>query len=311
MDASPESSRSSGLSVVIVNYNGRRYLNACLESLMRQGKDLHLEVVLVDNGSTDGSIPLVRNTFPSVGLLPLKENAGFSRANNRGLKECREDFILFLNPDTRLLDGALEKLFVFLRGNPAVGAVGPALRTEEGRFQVSFGRRVHFLGEFIQKFFLNVFLSFRLKSRKKRRKVGWLSGACLLTRRSVLDRVGGFDPAFFLYFEDIDLCYRMREAGYSLVYLPEAEVIHHGGGITSRRKTDSRFQYRKSQVYFYDKHNSPLSLCLLKLFLRVDFILKVGYYRLTDRRAAGKYRTFFDLLKREPETAGRKRGGHG
>ncbi|MBN1272781.1 MAG: glycosyltransferase family 2 protein [Candidatus Aminicenantes bacterium] len=303
MTVSPEKKGVCDLSIIIVNYNGWPYLRECLESLSREGRNKDWEVLVVDNGSEDGSEELVRRQFPGIRFFSLGKNIGFSRANNRGIKECRGDFILFLNPDTRVRTGSMDKLLDYLQQNPRVGAVGPALIGDKGRIQVSFGRKVHFFREFFQKVFLNIYYAFFLRYYKKQRVVGWLSGACLLTRKTVLERTGGFDPVFFLYFEDIDLCYRITGAGYNLFYLPEAEVFHQGGGITSGRERESRFVYRKSQLYFYKKHNSVLSQTLLRLFLRLHFMLLHIFGKLRGREGSRDYDSFLSLLKREPASA--------
>jgi GT2 family glycosyltransferase len=254
------------LSVIIVNHNGRGCLPACLSSLERERAGGHWEILVVDNASRDGSADIVEKRFPRVRLVRSAKNVGFAAANNLGLKKTRGEYVLFLNPDTRVFPGAPDFLLRAMKADPGIGAAGPALLAAEGAYQVSFGGRVGFFRELARKCFLNGLRRRRLRSARKPREVVWASGACLLARREVLENIGGFDEGFFLYFEDIDLCYRLREAGYKIVFLPEARVFHAGGISASAASRRSRLEYRRSQVRFYEKHNSRLSLLMLKAY---------------------------------------------
>lgn len=265
--------REPELSIILVSYNDRVRLERCLFSLEEEARNLGAEVIVVDNNSADGSQELVRVSFPWVELITSSENLGYARANNRGIRESRGRFILFLNPDTVLPGGALSQLLAGFEAQPEAGAIGPALVHEDQSFQVSFGRKVSFLSELVQKSVRNPYYKVRLKAAARARETGWLSGACLLVRRSALEEAGLFDENFFLFFEDIDLCLRLKKKGYRLIFDPRIKIRHVGGASTSRQKLVSRLEYRRSQVYFYRKHNSRLSLFLLKLYLRLAFIL--------------------------------------
>jgi GT2 family glycosyltransferase len=246
---------------------------------------------------------LVRASFPWAELITSSENLGYARANNRGIRESRGRFILLLNPDTVLPHGALRELLTGLEAQPEAGAIGPALVHENRSFQVSFGRKVGFFSELVQKSVRNPYYKVRLKTGAQARETGWLSGACLLLRRLALEEAGLFDENFFLFFEDIDLCLRMRQKGFRLIFEPRIKVLHVGGASTSRQKLASRLEYRRSQVYFYRKHNSRLSLFLLKLYLRLTFIvwrlfvLKTGEEKALLREKAGAI--FDDAAKNE------------
>jgi hypothetical protein len=137
-----------------------------------------------------------------------------------------------------------------------------------------------------------------LKRGAKERRVGWLSAACLLTRKDVLEEVGPFDENFFLYFEDIDLCVRIRERGYELLYIPQARVYHLGGASTEGLKLFSRYHYRKSQIYFYEKHNSKASQALLRLYLRLNFNILLGWGHLRGAADLNERRVFKGLLRK-------------
>jgi len=259
------------LSVILVSFNDWIHLEKCLHSLLAVPPEKNMEIVVVDNNSSDGSPDLVENRFPDVKLIRNKKNLGFARASNLGIRASAGEFVLFLNIDTDVNIQALNVLLEKIRENPSIGAVGPTLLSGQKTYQVSFGKRVDFFSEFIQKGFFNLYYAKKLKSDNKVRDVGWLSAACLLARRKALEEAGCFDENYFLYFEDIDLCYKMRQAGWTLRFLPQEHIIHIGGTSTSAVKNSSRYHYRKSQIYFYRKHNSRLSQGLLRIYLWLNF----------------------------------------
>jgi hypothetical protein len=260
------------LSIILVNYNDRAHLTACLSSLEKAVGDLRAEIILVDNCSTDGSPEMVASSFPRIWLVRQDENLGYAGANNIGIKAGRGEFLLFLNTDTVAPEGSVAALLSALETRPDAGAVGPALRRRSG-YQVSFGKEVNFFAELWQKFVRNPYFKISLRFSRRTRETGWLSGACLLARRSAVEQAGLFDERFFLYFEDIDLCRRMRKIGFKLIFDPRVEVYHEGGAVTSQLKWGSRLEYRRSQLYYYKKHASRASLCLLSGYLKWNFFL--------------------------------------
>jgi GT2 family glycosyltransferase len=271
------------LSVVIVNFNDRGHLSACLTSLQRAASSLSAEVILVDNHSGDGSPALLKADFPWVKLIESGENLGYPKANNIGLSRSRGEYCLFLNTDTVMPETALASLLSVIRERPEVGAIGPALVHEDGRFQVSFGGKPDFFSEIRQKLILNPFCRIRLRASRREREVGWLSGACLLARRKAVETAGSFDEGYFLYFEDIDLCLRLRARGFKLIFFPAVRVIHAGGAVTSASAWRSRLEYRRSQLRFYDEHNSRVSRRLLRLYLRWS-VFALGFSPLKKER---------------------------
>jgi GT2 family glycosyltransferase len=289
--------RAPELSVILVNYNDCLHLKDCLSSLTDTVKDISFEVIVIDNQSSDGSPEWIREHNPHVRLTVNSENLGFAKANNQGIKESRGQYILFLNTDTILKPQAVAMLLEELKSNRTIGAVGPALLCGEQAIQVSFGEKVSFLREIFQKLVLNPYYRFRLKRGMKKRPVGWLSAACLLTRKDILEEVGRFDEKFFLYFEDIDLCVRIGEKGYVLEYLPQSRVFHLGGASTEGLKLFSRYYYRKSQLHFYQKHSSKTSLILLRLYLRVNFNLLLGWGYLKGAADLNERRVLKRLLR--------------
>jgi len=259
------------LSVILVYHDDRRHLGACLEAVRRIPPDLPTEAILVDNASTDGGIEEAAAAFPAVRIVRNESNPGFGAANNRAVGESSGEFLLFLNTDTVLQSGAVSLLLDALRADDGAAAAGPLLYPGEGKAQVSFGNRVDFFGQLVQKLFLNPFYKKAVLRHPRTRRTGWLSAACLLCRRAAFAEAGGFDERFFLYFEDIDLCLRMRKAGGRLLYVPAARVFHAGGASTGVRPSASRLAYRRSQLLFYKKHASRGSLRLLRGYLRIVF----------------------------------------
>ena len=275
-----------GLSVILVNYNDEAHLGTCLTSLAAHPPSGPHEVIVVDNASTDGSALAGAARFPDVRFIFNRENRGFGAANNQAVRESGGGLLLFLNTDTEVTAGALDLLRDALVASPAAAAAGPALLRGTGEFQVSFGNRVDFFGQTIQKLALNPLYGRRLKRMRLAREVGWLSAACLLVRREAFEAAGGFDEGFFIYFEDIDLCRRMRKAGGKLLFVPAARIVHEGGAATASRKAGSRLEYRKSQLRYYRKHGPKVSWRLLRAAMRLNIALArlAGRFRGEDGR---------------------------
>jgi GT2 family glycosyltransferase len=266
--------------------------------LKRNIQKIVFETIVVDNNSVDGSPEFLRENFPWIQLVRNNENFGYSKANNQGINETTGEFILFLNPDTQIFPGAIDLILEEMKTSPLVGALGPALVSEKSRYQVSFGKKINFAYEFLQKCLFNLYFRYKLKRMQQKYEVGWLSGACFLTRRSVLEETGFFDENFFLYFEDIDLCRRIKKTGRKLIFLPRAKVLHVEGATTSLQSLSSLYFYRQSQLYFYRKHTSKVSIFLLRVYLSINFVFLFisGYFKSgNDRRFI---RRFFRLLRK-------------
>jgi GT2 family glycosyltransferase len=264
--------RSSGrgmtprLTVVIVNYNKGPLLLACLDSVYKAAATTPPEVIVVDNASTDGVVAVLPTRYPGVRAIRNTVNVGFARAVNQGLAVARATTLVLLNPDTVVLDGALEALAAYLEAHRDVGAVGPQLLDTDGSIQLScrafpgyatalFGR----YGLLTRWFPRNPFSRRYLLSdwdHAETRDVDWVSGACLATRRDVLDGVGLLDERFFLFNEDVDLCKRIRDGGWRVVYLPEARVVHHIGASRERVPARLVIARHRGMVHYQRKHLS-------------------------------------------------------
>jgi N-acetylglucosaminyl-diphospho-decaprenol L-rhamnosyltransferase len=226
------------VSAVVVNYNAKDVLSACLSSLRAEGID---EIVVVDNGSVDGSESIVRAWDPAVVWVPTGANVGYGRAANLGAGHTASGAVLVCNPDVVLRPGAVAALVAALDADPCIGIVGPRLLNADGSIYPSarsFPSLVDAVGHGLlgQVWTANPF-SRRYKlldwDHASQRFVDWVSGACLLVRRPAWEEIGGFDPSFFMYMEDVDLCWRARRAGWAVLYQPAGEVTHLQGVSTN------------------------------------------------------------------------------
>ena len=252
------------LSISIVNWNTRDHLENCLDSVYRNTEGISFEVIVIDNNSSDGSVEMVKRRFPDARLVDNRENLGFGAAHNQGIRMSNGRHVLILNPDTKLLPGCLRSLLSFLEEHVDVGAVGPKILGPTGLGSLSAMRNVPTL-------LTEVFELTRLNRRfpKNRiigryymscsdpdvaREVPLLSGCCLMIKRSVLDEVGSFDEAFFIFGEDMDLCYRLNKAGWKCWYVPGAGIIHLGGESTKQISTRKIFHSQQAKYMFFAKH---------------------------------------------------------
>jgi GT2 family glycosyltransferase len=260
--------------VVIVSWNARDDLLACLRSL--QTVTLPLEVVVVDNASADGSAAAAGTAAPHARVIEAGDNLGFARACNLGWRATSAPYVLFLNPDAEVTPGAVEALEALLEARPEVGIVGPATRYADGSPQVSFGPDLTPLGEWRQQRRVRgvrardprVLAALETQISREH-EPAWVSASCLLARRSLLETLAGFDERFFLYEEDVDLCLRALRAGARVVFTPSARVVHRLGRSMDRGSRRARIEYDRSHLYFYRKHRGMLATVLLRLYLGV------------------------------------------
>jgi N-acetylglucosaminyl-diphospho-decaprenol L-rhamnosyltransferase len=260
------------VSTVVVSFNTREHLLRCLASL--EASLVPLEVVVVDNASADGSAEAVAERFPATRLVRNARNDGFARASNQGLALSRAPYVLLLNSDAEVQTGALEAMLALLEARPRVAAVGPRTLSGDGTVQVSFGPPLTPLHEWRQRRLVQGVRARRPGALRRaaalaavEHEPAWLSGSCLLARREALAAVGGFDEGFFLYEEDVDLCHRLRQEGWGLVFTPAAEVVHHLGRSMEHAPDRARLEYQRSHVRYYRKHNGRVATLLLRVYL--------------------------------------------
>ncbi len=263
------------LSIIIVSYNSRGDLEACLESLTRRPPRVDHEIVIVDNASTDGTPAYIRTRWPGVRLLEAGENAGFARANNLGIRQSSGDLLLLLNPDTIVAAGAIDALIHLLDENHDIAVVGPRIVDGSGRAELSFGRMISPLAELRQKVLVQgqergmpVVSGIVERMTRRSRRVDWVSGACLLISRVDLEAAGLLDERFFLYTEDVDLCASVRRRGRGVLFAADIEIVHLRGKSVASAPGPSHGAYRRSHLAFYEKHH-PRWVPLLKMYLRL------------------------------------------
>lgn len=263
------------LTIVIVNYNARGHLEACLQSLASAPPAIPHEVVVVDNASTDGSAAAVRALWPRVMVIEQQVNAGFAAGNNAGIRATRSDLVLLLNNDTIVPPGAIDALVGRLLAHPEAAVAGPRLVDADGRVELSFGPMISPLGEVRQK--LTMALHARRvalvskwveRATSRERQVDWVSGACLLVRRGAAEKAGLLDERFFLYTEDVDFCAAIRAQGGLVLFTPDAEIVHLRGRSRATAPAAMNAAYRRSHLAFYEKHHRRWAP-LLRLYLRL------------------------------------------
>lgn len=249
------------LAIVVVSYNTRELLRACLSALRSSLDRACSEVVVVDNASADGSADMVAAQFPWVRLLALTENRGFAAANNLAWREVDARYGLLLNSDTEVLGDAPSALVRFMDEHPRVGAAGGRLLNPDLTFQHSCFRFPTLPMSLLDFFPLNHRIAgSRLNGRYPRSwyarafRVDHPLGACLIVRREVIERVGGLDEGFFMYCEEVDWCYRIQEAGWDIAYTPDAEVIHHVAASSRQQAGPMLIQLHRSRDRLFRQH---------------------------------------------------------
>ncbi|MDP9341675.1 MAG: glycosyltransferase family 2 protein [Actinomycetota bacterium] len=254
----PEEAAVPDVAVVVVNYNAGQHLSRCLASVFAFAGDATLEVFLVDNASHDGSAHRAAAEHPEVHLIENPDNRGFSAAVNQGIRWSHAPFVFLLNPDAEVSAGTLGALAKLAIERPRIGAIGPCIRNPDGSVYRS-GRKFPTITEAVGHAFLGPFRPDNRFSRayaladwdrSTEREVDWVSMSAVLLRRDALDDAGLLDERFFLYGEELDLCTRLRDAGWKVLFTPEAEVVHEGGVSTGRSRRMHLIHSRSIYRYF-------------------------------------------------------------
>ena len=273
------------ISIIIVSFNTLDLIGTCITSIA-DADDTAKEIFVIDNASTDGSVVFIQKNFPSVNLLVNRENRGFSVANNQVLAHCRGRYIVFLNPDTRVMACALQNAISFMDDNPHIGLAGMKIINPDGTLQES--------------------VSYRYPGEKYTRgevsglkgKIACVLGAGMIARREIMLKTGGFDEDFFLYGEDQDLCLRNRKLGYEIGYIDKAVVVHYGG--QSERQSTSADKWRKkirAEYLFYRKHYLPKTIACIRRLDLLKARWRIATLRLTIPFAKNKIKEREKLIK--------------
>lgn len=274
------------LSIVIVNYNVKFFLEQCLQSIISSTTKFKFEIICVDNNSVDGSIRMLQEKFKHVNLISNNHNVGFAKACNQGIKIAKGEYILILNPDTLLEEDTLEKALVFMDANPTAGGLGVKLIDGKGKYLPESKRGIptptaaFYKMSGLAKFFYpsKIFGKYHLDhlSNNETHEVEILTGAFMLLRKSILEKVGLFDEDFFMYGEDIDLSYRIIKSGYKNYYFPETQIIHYKGESTKKSSIKYVFSFYKAMLIFANKHFSKRSVSIFSLLLNFAIYFRAG-----------------------------------
>jgi hypothetical protein len=241
------------LSIVIICWNDLKVLRRCLESIYEQTKSADFEVIISDNASADGSAPFVREHYPQVRMVENGRNLGYARGNNAGIAVARGEYVLILNPDTIVHERALDRWVAYADRHPEAGAFGCRVLNPDGSFQDP-ARPFPTIGHYWQ-------VALRLRQNTYRgwqgeteREIDWQSGCCILFRGDLLRELGGFDGRFFYHYEEVDLCYRVRQAGYKILYTPEVVITHLGGQSVGRYPVRFELEKYRNRYRYFHKH---------------------------------------------------------
>lgn len=281
-----ESLENISLSVIIVNYNVKYFLEQCLFSVQKAVENIEAEVFVVDNNSVDGSCQMVSNKFPEVKLIANTDNKGFSRANNQAMRIAKGKYILLLNPDTIVQEDTFEKVIKFADENPDAGGIGVKMIDGNGNFLPESKRglptpavafyKIFGLSNFFPK--SKTFGKYHLSylSKEERHEIEILSGAFMFMRKEALDKVGLLDEDFFMYGEDIDLSYRIIKGGYKNYYLPDTTIIHYKGESTKKGSINYVFVFYNAMIIFAKKHFSQKNAKLFSFLINIAIYFRAG-----------------------------------
>jgi GT2 family glycosyltransferase len=292
------------LSIVVICWNDLKVIKDCLASIFRQTSTIPFEVIVSDNGSTDGSLAYIREHFPAVQIVENGANLGFARGNNAGIKVARGQYVLVLNPDTIVHERALEKLVAYADSHPEGGAFGCRVLNPDGSFQnparplpttfrfLISALCLRWLGRLSDAFQSDLYYAWPGQTE---RAVGFQSGCCIMVRRELLERLHGFDECFFYHFEETDLCCRIWKAGSKVMFYPGAEITHLGGQSVGRFPIRFALEtYRSRYRYFY-KHFGTKGAIQVQWVSVLDLWVRLAGY--TVRRFLGSSEALENRLK--------------
>lgn len=282
------------LSIVIVSWNTRALLRRCLETVRAEESGVSpggLQVIVVDNGSADGTPAMLREEFPDTTVVENRENVGFAAANNQGIRQAGGDLILLLNPDTELSAGSLGTMVRFMETTEQAGAAGACLVNPDGTLQASASPAPNLRREIWRLFHLDrlhPFASYPLSAWDAERphEVDVAQGASLMVRRTALDEVGILDEDYYMYTEEVDLCFRLRKAGWRVYWLPQAKVLHWGGQSTRQMRGEMFLRLYESKILFFRKHHGPAAAVAYKVILALAAMPRVLLAPFVRRAAA-------------------------
>lgn len=266
------------ISIIIVNWNVRDLLDACLASIMRA--DLpDAEIIVVDCASADDSLTMLREKYPSVKVIALDENVGFTRGNNIGIQQAKGRYLFLLNPDTEIISNAIFQLFDYMEKHPEVGIIGPHTLNTDGSHQSTRRRfptpltaifESTWLQPYAPKSIIDSYYATDIPNTAIA-AVDWVQGSAMMVRREVYEQTGGFDEGFFMYSEELDWCKRARDTGWKVVYHGEAKITHHGGKSSEQASASKHIYYHTSKLRYFRKHHGFFVYMTLRILLLTLF----------------------------------------
>ena len=273
------------LSIIIVNWNTRVLLNKCLNSIYNYSNNLNPEIIVIDNASKDGSIEMLKKDFLGVKIIINTINRGFAAAVNQGLRIAQGEVILLLNPDTEILKDTFINSLRFIENNQTVGVIGCKILNQDGTIQPSCRRFPNLLSQIIILLKLHNFLP-NLKAIREYYMLDWahnetkevdqVMGAFFMIRKDVIQKIGEFDEHFFLWFEEVDYCKRVKDACLKVIFYPKAEIIHQKGKSFEKLPAiKEQMILNKSMLYYFRKHGRKIDLIILILFYPLSIFLSL------------------------------------
>lgn len=280
------------LTIIIISWNTKELLAKCLDSIETHSPQQAYEIIVVDNGSHDGSPEMLTADYAHIKLIANKENVGFARANNQAIRMAQGEYVLLLNPDTEVREGALDVLIQFLDEHPRAGAAGARLFNPDGSLQHSCYPAPTLFNEWLHLFHLDRQRRGGMASwnTNQPREVEALLGACLMIRHDIIDAIGFLDEGFFMYSEEIDYCYRLRQAGWLLYWVPQAQVIHYGGQSTAQIAAEMFVQLYQNKLRYFRKHYGRASGWTYKFILMWAALLRLALSPLSWFESPGQRR---------------------
>jgi N-acetylglucosaminyl-diphospho-decaprenol L-rhamnosyltransferase len=273
----------SDLTIIIVSWNVCDYLVACLDSIQANKGDLAVEVIVVDSYSTDDTVGVVRARYPWVKLLPQTSNIGFTRGNNVGLRAAQGRHLFLLNPDTEVVGSALAQMVSYLDDNPTVGVVGPHTLNPDGTTHSTCRRFPTVVTALFESTWLQGIAPRQVLDRYYARDIGdtdtadvdWVQGSALMMRRKAYGQIGGLDERYIMFSEELDWCKRARQAGWRVVYLGTASIIHHGGKSTEQTSALKHIYFQESKLRYFRKYHGRAVAEGLRVFLIATYTVQL------------------------------------
>jgi hypothetical protein len=268
------------LTLIIVSWNVRDFLAACLDSVQANAGDLNYEIIVVDSASADGTIEKVRERYSWVKLLPQESNVGFTRGNNIGLRAAQGRYLMLLNPDTEVIGDALPRMVRYMDEHAKVGIVGPRTLNSDGSTQSTRRRFPTLLTAIFESTWLQKFAPRRLLDHFYVRDIAdsdiadvdWVQGSALMTRREVYQQIGGLDEQYVMFSEEMDWCKRAKQAGWRVVYIGDAQIIHHGGKSTEQVSALKHIYFQHSKLRYFRKFHGWMAAFALRVFLVLSYM---------------------------------------